>query len=972
MNRIILICCFSLLTACGGGSDSTPDLPPQPSPPPTDPLSQYINVKEAYTGNASPAALNNATLGQVYVYIALLAPELLPDYNDDPGSVGASCSGGGSLNITNGSSDNEKYVSFDNCSEDGMVTNGKATVRANKFSANGELIDSTIIFENIQVKSLLDTDLISERVLSGTSQFKELGEDCSKTEEIHNLLFTDPQTKHQLLYSDFKTHRVGSPNGLCSNNNNSFYVKGDIFDSDLGYWQVRTTKLFMLKTLGSAFEEQGSLTIKGANDSSSTLAVEFYSEQRGNLTSNYPYYRIALLNAANTTTTQTEYIFLQEYFNASMLFDFADDDGDGMTNGWEVAFGFNPLDATDAALDFDGDGYSNLDEYHYWGHPTNIKILPKIADISISLTHEPKNYGATIEVDALISSNADSSQTAIVDVTYTTQAPTQFDSKTYQSHRLCTVSEDLLQLSCQINHLKPGNYQNHKVYLTADKNNTSAVTSSLLAKVAYLGHDFDTTNDNATIEIARLPIDAQFGFSVPHDQLNIIMLVGEQEEAEFSFIQKETASGTIDPLNHFKVQLQLPEFATLLSAQCYEQTTYTWYNCLEKNQLIFTDNGGYRNAYNKFKLTISGHTQGQGHISFTAKSDSTNEQAIGFATFPLVVGQPTQVIQQQIDTAPNMSTITVPNGIYLGPLDLSNKQIQLQAQSQNATLYFNGADYPLFNEATIKLGQSSQLIGFTLASHYITVDEGHSQINNNLFDGTQYHLPSTTIMNNSTLTLAQNRFVGSALDTGYLYDYIREQYHCPYIETGTYYKDENATTINAINNVYSGNLLTHPDIYFACDFIRAYPEAKITMNNNTFQGIGRVLELVYRSGVTPHYEVNMTNNIISNSRFIIENGSYGSTLKDFSAASTFNLINNLIFEVETPFFNMLNKQKETGSVLADPLINYLGYQQANSPSIDTGADITLSIDINGTERPLDGDNNGSKLIDIGAIEFQIN
>lgn len=40
-----------------------------------------------------------------------------------------------------------------------------------------------------------------------------------------------------------------------------------------------------------------------------------------------------------------------------------DDDNDGMPDEWETGFGLNPLDAGDAALDFDGDGGSNLAEF---------------------------------------------------------------------------------------------------------------------------------------------------------------------------------------------------------------------------------------------------------------------------------------------------------------------------------------------------------------------------------------------------------------------------------------------------------------------------------------------------------------------------------------------------------------------------------------------------------------------------------
>lgn len=40
-----------------------------------------------------------------------------------------------------------------------------------------------------------------------------------------------------------------------------------------------------------------------------------------------------------------------------------DADGDGMPDAWEAARGLNPADAKDGALDRDGDGYTNLEEY---------------------------------------------------------------------------------------------------------------------------------------------------------------------------------------------------------------------------------------------------------------------------------------------------------------------------------------------------------------------------------------------------------------------------------------------------------------------------------------------------------------------------------------------------------------------------------------------------------------------------------
>jgi len=72
----------------------------------------------------------------------------------------------------------------------------------------------------------------------------------------------------------------------------------------------------------------------------------------------------------------------------------SDSDGDGLPDGYEIAYGLNPSNGSDALLDSDGDGYSNLDEFLAGSDPGNPSQTPVI------VVPPPLTYSINISWDA--------------------------------------------------------------------------------------------------------------------------------------------------------------------------------------------------------------------------------------------------------------------------------------------------------------------------------------------------------------------------------------------------------------------------------------------------------------------------------------------------------------------------------------------------------------------------------------------
>jgi hypothetical protein len=96
----------------------------------------------------------------------------------------------------------------------------------------------------------------------------------------------------------------------------------------------------------------GSTTLTGETNASLTL-TNVQPPQEGS-------YSVHVFSTTNVGTNLI--VFASNTFPAR-LWIMGDHDGDGMPDRWELAYGLNWTNAADAALDLDGDGHANLQEY---------------------------------------------------------------------------------------------------------------------------------------------------------------------------------------------------------------------------------------------------------------------------------------------------------------------------------------------------------------------------------------------------------------------------------------------------------------------------------------------------------------------------------------------------------------------------------------------------------------------------------
>jgi len=271
------------------------------------------------------------------------------------------CDGGNGSVHTSGSLNDDftgsLQVSFDNCLIDGITLSGPATLRVDVFDlANFIPTDFTVSFVRLtlrgpglsadaggSLRAQLDIGTNTETI---TANLVSLDNDTGTMTNSENLVFVN-------VYDS-----LFFPTSFTTN------VSGRVFDQDHGFVDITTPTLLVFGTLSQFFPDSGQMLLMGEGNRSIRVTALSATLVRLELDLDG--------NSVVDNTATLKWIDLSGPVGA----DLGDTDADRMHNSWESANPPMNPNANDAALDNDGDTFTNLSEYLAGTDPNDANSHP--------------------------------------------------------------------------------------------------------------------------------------------------------------------------------------------------------------------------------------------------------------------------------------------------------------------------------------------------------------------------------------------------------------------------------------------------------------------------------------------------------------------------------------------------------------------------------------------------------------------
>lgn len=404
IKSVFITSLLVLLTSCGGGGGAGSTLNPESElVPELDALDLNGPLFDQYSGATTASSLDAGNL-ELFISLALSDMEVASGNISKFGSLSfrsnvsgftkaqisskdktsaavmsravldkSNCELSGTSVLQgniNDDSTGELELIYDQCNDGEVTLHGSVTI----FVVNGtpDSFESVAFF-----KKVLMTESGTQYRLSGRVHSRDIPN--SITSKITtDMVFIDQDTLVQMKLDNYITSScVDCPFEYEED------VRGRIYHSDYGYIDVSTTEALLHDDFFFDPRVTGQVKFEGAGGASLLLNFKSIETVRYNTINELVFIVGFELDQNGDGSYDRIAVLPLALIGQDVVYDFADDDNDGMPNGWEVFFGFDPSSNIDAELDADNDGFSNQLEYFRYGNPLNDEVAPVVTDLSI-------------------------------------------------------------------------------------------------------------------------------------------------------------------------------------------------------------------------------------------------------------------------------------------------------------------------------------------------------------------------------------------------------------------------------------------------------------------------------------------------------------------------------------------------------------------------------------------------------------
>lgn len=940
-QTFVLLTSLILLTACGGGGSGGSDGGNSNGGGNNDPLAIYRDVSSSYTGIKTDATLTSGNVGQFLDALLIAAPELLGDFSS---GESFSCAQGGSVSIKDTSDAKQKVMLLSQCRDDGITINGELAILIDRYNSSNQIEAATFVFKDVSLLNESETykvrgTMFQEEVFSNTQ--------CSAISNSRfNLLLS--QNQQQVWLNNLNVSIRGSNSASC-NENPGLSVNGKVYLSDSGQVNINTSENFTFRLWAPL--DKGFLTMQGIN------AMEWSGRADTSSATQVSQHLLTLHQANSADTLRLR--LPAHIITAQMITDWGDDDKDGMLNGYELAMGFSPTNPADASADADMDGFTNLDEFLHLGSPKDSSTRPRMTDLSLVVLNQRFTYAENMSSQINLNwTHLQEPGTIVLEGEIA--APLRF--KQQKIFNYCDLAAGH-SFRCEL----PANRNLNRGWAAIQFETTGHVleeiNATLTLKVSSAMADTNPGNNTVSTEIQRLPIQMSPSMQ---DHTNVsdlpkpaqplsqdmIAVLGEEREYDLSI---DFYSNNNPPEGELK--LDIPQLVSLVSLSCFSETEQRFLAC---ERILTTQSS------NRFRIRLKAEQEGAAQLRFGLLiNPALSTEPVVEYSIPVVTGRSTEVLQQQIDTAPDQAEITVPDGIYIGELDLSERAVRLKGVAQKAHFY-QPKEMGLFiadldkatiqQNATLRLGSGSTIEGVSLSNHLITVAESGAVLRDNQLGNLQLKMARNELFAYGPLVFEQNRLEHKSAEVELIFQVGSFN---SYKSCSTFYL-RGPTNGVAYDAVFRNNLYTTPVF---CSFVDAEPGVAVTFEHNTTLGLINLLTVDQFSQPTLGAGILVRNNLFKNVARPV-------TLYAIASAGLVNnqLQNNLYDGVsELPVNEFIT---ETGAIFAENSATDTGQLQLGSAAIDRAVASGVTVDLNGKPRPVDGNTDNIAEADIGAFELQ--